>query len=94
MRRPVRILSVPCSTGEEPYSLVIALHEQLTPPADYQIDAVDLSTAHLERARAARFTSFAFREAGPDIRPAYFYPAGRPCARGPCCSASTNPRPD
>lgn len=74
-RSPVRILSIPCSTGEEPYSLVIALHERFTPPDHYRIDAVDLSEAHLARARAARYSAFSFREAGPDIRPVYFYPA-------------------
>lgn len=69
---PVRILSIPCSTGEEPYSLAIALHERFLTPSEYTIDAVDLSERAMERAIAARFTAFAFREIGPDMRPAYF----------------------
>lgn len=68
----VRALSVPCSTGEEPYSLALALHERFLTPEDYQIDAVDISPRALDRARAARYGPFAFREAGPDVRPAYF----------------------
>lgn len=73
---PARVLSLPCSTGEEPYSLVIALHERLVPPSSYTIDAVDMSATHLARAAAARFSAFAFREAGTDVRPAYFQPHG------------------
>lgn len=71
-RGPVRALSVPCSTGEEPYSLALALHERFLTPGEYQIDAVDISPRALERARAARFGTFAFREGGTDVRPAYF----------------------
>ncbi len=73
---PVRVLSIPCSTGEEPYSLAIAFHEHFIPPKEYRIDAVDVSTRHLERAEAAQFSSFSFREVGSDIRPAYFRQLG------------------
>jgi len=72
----VRVLSIPCSTGEEPYSLAIACHEHFIPPDSYLIDAVDVSVRHLERAEAARFSAFSFREAGPDIRPPYFRQLG------------------
>jgi chemotaxis protein methyltransferase WspC len=68
----VRVLSAPCSTGEEPYSLAIALHERFLTPDDYVVDAVDMSERALARARAARYGTFAFREAGTDMRPAYF----------------------
>jgi len=69
---PARALSVPCSTGEEPYSLAIALHERLVAPGEATVDAIDMSERALARARAARFGAFAFREPGPDARPAYF----------------------
>ncbi|MFO0822151.1 MAG: CheR family methyltransferase [Gemmataceae bacterium] len=39
--QPVRVLSIPCSTGEEPYSLAIAFHENFIPPEQYTLDAVD-----------------------------------------------------
>jgi chemotaxis protein methyltransferase WspC len=68
----VRILSVPCSTGEEPYSLAIALAERLLTADDFAIDAVDLSERALAKAAAGRYSSFAFREAGADARPVYF----------------------
>ncbi len=68
----IRILSIPCSTGEEPYSLAVALHERFLTPDDFTIDAVDLSERALARAKAAGYGAFAFREAGTDIRPPYF----------------------
>ncbi len=71
---PARVLSIPCSTGEEPFSLAIALHERSLAATDFVIDAVDLSERALARATAARYGAFAFREAGADVRPAYFRP--------------------
>lgn len=68
----VRTLSIPCSTGEEPYSLAIALYERFLTPDEFTIDAVDISERALPRAVAARYGTFAFREAGVDMRPAYF----------------------
>jgi chemotaxis protein methyltransferase WspC len=73
---PVRVLSVPCSTGEEPYSLAIALHDQHVPADAYRIEGVDLSAVHLARARTGRFTSFAFRESGADFQAKYFQHTG------------------
>ncbi len=67
-----RALSVPCSTGEEPYSLAIAMHERFLTPNEYTLDAVDQSERVLARAVAARYSPFAFREGGTDSRPAYF----------------------
>lgn len=74
--RRVRALSLPCSTGEEPYSLAIAAHERLIPPDRLTIDAIDLSAGHLDRAIAGRYQPFSFREAGQDIRPTYFRQQG------------------
>jgi chemotaxis protein methyltransferase WspC len=69
-----RILSVPCSTGEEPYSLAIALLEAGVTPASCQIEAVDVCSGHLEKARRARFGSFSFRQIPPMVQERYFQP--------------------
>ncbi len=72
---PVRVLSVPCSTGEEPYSLAIALDERGVAATRYHLDALDLSPDHIRRAREGVFPAFAFRSTEVDPRPRYFQPA-------------------
>jgi len=48
---PFKVWSMPCSTGEEPYSLAMALLDAAL-PAGFTILASDLSTKALTRARA------------------------------------------
>jgi chemotaxis protein methyltransferase WspC len=74
--RGVRALSAPCGSGEEPYSLAIALAEEGVPPSLIRIDGVDLSPGQVGRAEAARYPAFSFREPGADPRPRYFHEAG------------------
>jgi chemotaxis protein methyltransferase CheR len=54
-QRRIRAWSAGCSTGEEPYSLAMALLESFPAAEDweFEIHATDLSTAALKRARAA-----------------------------------------
>jgi chemotaxis protein methyltransferase WspC len=68
------MLSVPCSTGEEPYSLAIALADAGVAPAFWEIQAVDVSSGHLEIARRARFGNFSFRQTPSVLRERYFQP--------------------
>ncbi len=70
--KPPRALSIPCSTGEEPYSLAIALHERLAPPHAVHIDAIDVSAPHLDRGTAGLYPEASFRESGFDPRPTHF----------------------
>lgn len=58
---PIRILCVPCSTGEEAYSIAMTFLESGVPGAWFTIDAVDISEVSLEKARAGVYTSHAFR---------------------------------
>jgi chemotaxis protein methyltransferase WspC len=68
----LRILSVPCSTGEEPYSLAIALLEAGLPPERFRIDAVDISALALARAREGVYGKNSFRGHHLGFRDRYF----------------------
>src|SRR6516164_5047864 len=57
----VRILSVPCSSGEEPYSLAMALVDAGAPPQRFAIDAVDISTRALAHAAKGVYGKNSFR---------------------------------
>jgi chemotaxis protein methyltransferase CheR len=71
--RPVRALSLGCSTGEEPYSLaMIWLDGAPGRAAHLQIDAVDLSEAALEKARAGVYGEWALRALPEGLRARWF----------------------
>jgi chemotaxis protein methyltransferase WspC len=57
-----RVLSVPCSTGEEPYSIVLSLLGAGLGADDFEVVAADLSPAALATAAAGRYAELAFRE--------------------------------
>ena len=57
----LRVLSVPCATGEEPYSIAMTLLEAGIPAARIQVDAIDISRRVLEFARAGSYGSHSFR---------------------------------
>ena len=71
-QRQVRILSVPCAGGEEPYSMALVLAQAGIPATRCRIDAIDLSQAAIARARAGRFTRNAFRGADLAFRDRWF----------------------
>jgi len=56
--RPVhlRFWSAACSTGQEPYSLAMALTEALPPQVTFEILATDLSQQVLDRAASGRYS--------------------------------------
>lgn len=69
---PLRVLSIPCAGGEEPYSIALALLETGLAPEQFHIDALDLSTRQLDRARRGIYARLAFRGPRPwDVTP-YF----------------------
>jgi chemotaxis protein methyltransferase WspC len=70
--RLVRILSIPCAGGEEPYSIAMALQDAGVAPGATLIEAVDLSEVALERARLGRYTKNAFRGGDLRFRDRYF----------------------
>jgi chemotaxis protein methyltransferase WspC len=68
----LRLLSVPCSSGEEPYSLVMALRDAGLPLQRLHVDAVDVSLRALARARIAVYGRNSFRTRGLAFRDRYF----------------------
>jgi chemotaxis protein methyltransferase WspC len=56
-----RVLSLACSTGEEPYSIAMALLDSGLAPQHVRIDAVDISHQALRQARQAVYGSHSFR---------------------------------
>lgn len=67
-RRPLRILSLPCASGEEAYSAVISLLEAGLPPDDISVLGIDISKAAVQRAQAGIFRNNALRgQTMPDI---------------------------
>jgi len=65
--RMIRVLSVGCSTGEEVYSLAIALREARFEPTEFLILGTDVSRRSLDLAKKGTFTSRSFRESDETI---------------------------
>jgi chemotaxis protein methyltransferase WspC len=72
--RPLRILSLPCSTGEEPYSIAMALFDAGVAPAQFKVDAVDISPLSIQRARRGVYGKNSFRGDQLSFRERYFQP--------------------
>lgn len=70
----LRILSAGCSTGEEPYSLAIALLEQYGDAAaqSFTLLGADIDSRALARARAATYSDFSFRGVPEALRQRHF----------------------
>lgn len=70
----LRLWSAACSTGEEPYSLAILLHELLPDWCDWQVTllATDINTRSLQKAAAATYGEWSFRESAPGLKERYF----------------------
>lgn len=68
----LRVLTIPCSTGEEPYSVAMALLGVGLPPDRFAVDAVDLSRRALGRAEKATYGANSFRGQDLDFRDRYF----------------------
>jgi chemotaxis protein methyltransferase WspC len=71
-RAPLRVLSIPCAGGEEPYSIAIALRELGLPLERWSIVAVDVSQRSLDRAARGIYGEHAFRAMDPEHRSRYF----------------------
>ena len=56
--RPIRILSSPCSTGEEPYSMILHIVEEgkLIEHRDIEVVGIDIDSTVIEKAKIAKYT--------------------------------------
>lgn len=73
----VRIWSIPCATGEEPYSIAIWLLEnwRLVDAYHIEIDGSDIDTQALAEARAGRFGPRSLQRLPAKVLDDYFEPA-------------------
>lgn len=75
---PVRILCAGCSSGEEPYSVLITLLEKYGPGVRnlLSVIGVDIDSAVLRRAEQGRYSGLSFRGFPDRLRDKYFEHAG------------------
>ena len=73
---PIRIWSVPCSTGEEPYSIAMWLLENWPLVDQHEIEIVgsDIDTNAVAAARAGMYAKRAFMRLPPYLQDKYFEP--------------------
>jgi chemotaxis protein methyltransferase CheR len=72
---PLRIWSSACSTGEEPYTISMLLHEtHRVAQSHVTLRATDLSPRALERAATGFYRELSFRATPPEMVQRYFRP--------------------
>jgi chemotaxis protein methyltransferase WspC len=69
---PLRVLSLPCSTGEEPYTIAMTLLDSGIDAAQLRIDAMDISERSLAVAQRAVYGRNSFRGNAFPFRDAHF----------------------
>jgi len=71
---PFRIWSAACATGEEPYTIALALAERGWGGKPIEICGSDASPSALEKAQRGVYREKSFRTLPPDLRQRYFTP--------------------
>jgi chemotaxis protein methyltransferase CheR len=74
----LRFLSAGCASGEEAYSIAIVTQDAMRDASwGATIQGVDVNPAALERAKRARYSTWALRETSPGVREKWFRAEGR-----------------
>jgi len=68
----LKVLSVPCSTGEEPYSIAMSLLSSCWPSEKFTVHAVDISHRSVARAKQGIYAEHSFRGSDLAFRSQYF----------------------
>jgi chemotaxis protein methyltransferase WspC len=71
-RQPLTALSLPCASGEEPYSIAMTLLEAGLSADRFRVEAVDVSSRSIARAIAGVYGPNAFRGSASARRSSYF----------------------
>jgi chemotaxis protein methyltransferase CheR len=74
----IRIWSMPCSTGEEPYSIAIHILEKWRQSDEFAIEICgsDIDSVVLAKAREGRYAERSLQRVAPPLRRKYFRTAG------------------
>ncbi|ESZ36339.1 protein-glutamate O-methyltransferase CheR [Mesorhizobium sp. L2C066B000] len=70
--QPIRILSLPCSTGEEAYSVAMAMFDAGFEAHEFKIDGVDVSSRNIATAEHAIYGRNSFRGSHLEFKDRYF----------------------
>jgi len=70
--KKLRVLSAPSSTGEEPYSIAMSFDKHGLTSDHFQLDAIDISTRLLSKAKRGVYGKHSFRNKENDFIEAYF----------------------
>lgn len=74
--RLIRILSIPCAGGEEPYTIAMVLTDAGFPSHNFMVDAFDISPTCVARAQSGIYGRNAFRAQDLAFRDLHFTSAG------------------
>jgi chemotaxis protein methyltransferase CheR len=78
-QKEIRVWSAGCSTGEEPYTLAIALLDEITQRhQDWTLEilATDINDESLRKAAAGQYNEYAVRRIRPELKSRYFCSEG------------------
>jgi len=70
--RMLKVLSMPCSTGEEPYTIAMVLDKLGLPAERMQVDAIDISQRSIDKAIKGVYRENSFRSDDLSFRDHYF----------------------